>query len=224
MSSIKPEIPHAQGQVAARRVRSAVITTLVAEPSTLTREGMLALLGREQGIEVIAAVRDAAEVVPTAQALRPAVALVAVSFPGHDGIHLARELQSVLPECSCAVVSARRHAHLLRRAVAAQLRGFIVADAPAEFITESVRQLAAGNKVLDPGLTFSALDDDSCPLTSREAEALTAAAKGLTTAEIAGRLCVTVGTVRNYLSRAIVKSGARNRVDAIRIADESGWL
>lgn len=198
-----------------------MIRTLIAEPATLTREGLVALLGREEDIEVVAAVHDAAEVMPTVRMLRPAVALVAAGFPDRDGILLACEVQSALPETHCAIVSVQRQARQLRRAAEAGIRGFIAADAPAEVIIESVRRLAAGGG--DPGSAFTAFDL-SCPLTLREAEALTAAANGLTTAEIAGRLCVTVGTVRNYLSRAIVKSGARNRVDAIRIATEAGWL
>jgi two-component system response regulator DesR len=212
------------GNAGAHGRESEVIQTLVAEPTTLTREGLVSLLSREHDIKLIATVRRAEEVMPTALALKPDVALLAAAFPGHDGIDIARTLRAALPGCRCAILSAGRRPRDLRRAIAAHVHGFLVHDSPAEFLAEAIRQLASGNKVIDPGLTLSAPGSKACPLTTREAEALHAAAQGLTTAEIATSLCLTAGTVRNYLSRAIEKTGARNRVDAIRIADESGWL
>jgi two-component system, NarL family, response regulator DesR len=200
-----------------------VIRTFVAEPTTLIREGLVALLSREADIELIASVQRGDEVISTAQAVRPDVALLAASFPGHDGISIARMVHTKLPACRCAILSPYRRLHDLQRAVAAQVQGFLVGDCPAEFLIAAIRELAAGHTVIDPGLAFSALGAD-CPLTEREADALRAAAKGATTEEIAVSLHLAEGTVRNYLSRAIAKTGARNRIDAIRIADESGWL
>jgi two-component system, NarL family, response regulator DesR len=197
-----------------------VIRTFVAEPTTLTREGLVALLSREHDIELIATVQRAEEVVLAARALKPDVVLLAAAFPGHDGIDIARALRAALPECRCAILSSGRRLRDVQRAIAAQVHGFLVHDCPAEILTEAIRQLASGNKVIDPGPALGA----PCPLTSREAEALKAAAQGSTTAEIAASLFLTAGTVRNYLSRAIAKTGARNRVGAIRIAEESGWL
>jgi two-component system, NarL family, response regulator DesR len=201
-----------------------VIRTFVAEPTTLTREGLVALLSRERDIELIATVQRGEEVVPAARALKPDVVLLAATFPGHDGIDIARALRAALPECRCAILSSGRRLRDLRRAIAAQVNGFLVHDCPAEFLAEAVRQLASGHRIIDPRLAPSAPGSKACPLTSREAEALQAAAQGSTTREIAASLCLTTGTVRNYLSRAIAKTGARNRVEAIRIAEESGWL
>jgi two-component system response regulator DesR len=197
-----------------------VIRTFVAEPTTLTREGLVALLSREHDIELIATVQRAEEVVSAARALKPDVVLLAAAFPGHDGIDIARALRAALPESRCAILSSGRRLRDVQRAIAAQVHGFLVHDCPAEILTEAIRELASGNKVIDPGPALGA----PCPLTSREAEALKAAAQGSTTAEIAASLFLTAGTVRNYLSRAIAKTGARNRVGAIRIAEESGWL
>lgn len=197
-----------------------MIRTFVAEPTTLTREGLVALLSREHDIDLIATVQRAEEVVLAARALKPDVVLLAAAFPGHDGIDIARALRAALPECRCAILSSGRRLRDVQRAIAAQVHGFLVHDCPAEILTEAIRQLASGNKVIDPGPALGA----PCPLTSREAEALKAAAQGSTTAEIAASLFLTAGTVRNYLSRAIAKTGARNRVGAIRIAEESGWL
>jgi two-component system response regulator DesR len=201
-----------------------MIKTLIAEPTTLIREGLVAFLSREGDIELVAAVQSADDVVPTARELKPDVALVADVFPGQDGIPIARTLQATLPTCRCAILSHTRDPRHLERAIATDVDGYLVHDSPGEFLSTAIRQLAAGNKVIDPMLAFRAVGSKTCPLTLREAEALSAAAKGFTTAEIATQLCLASGTVRNYLSRAIAKVGARNRVDAIRIAGESGWL
>jgi two-component system response regulator DesR len=184
----------------------------------------VALLSREKDIDLIATVRRGEEVIPAATALRPDVAVIAAAFPGHDGISIVRALHTVLPECRCAILSAGHRLHVLKRAIAAHVHGFLVHDCPAEFITQAIRQLATGKRIIDPGLSFSVLGSTACPLTTREAEALRQAAQGSGTAEIATSLCLTAGTVRNYLSAAITKTGARNRVDAIRIASELGWL
>jgi two-component system, NarL family, response regulator DesR len=196
----------------------------VAEPSTLAREGLVALLSREEDIDLIAAVRRGEEVIPAARALRPDVAVIAATFPGHDGITIVRTLQAALPECRYAILSSGHRLHVLRRAVTAHVHGFLVHDCPAEFISQAIRQLAAGKRIIDPGMSASVASSTACPLTTGETEALRQAAQGSSTVEIATSLCLTAGTVRNYLSRAITKTGARNRVDAIRIASELGWL
>jgi two-component system, NarL family, response regulator DesR len=197
-----------------------MIRILIAEPMTLTREGLVALLGRESDIELAATVRHREEVVSTARAVRPDVALLAAAFQDRDGITVAAGLHAAVPDCRCAILSSGWRSSDLQRAVAAGVRGFLVWDSPAQFLTYAVRQVAVGRQVVDPRLSFG----NQCPLTTREADALRAAAEGSTTAEIADVLCLSEGTVRNYLSRVIAKTGARNRVDAIRIAGESGWL
>lgn len=201
-----------------------MIRTLVAEPLALVREGLAALFKRDRDIELIAAVQHATEILPAVRKARPQVALIAAAFLRDDGIHIARKLHAALPTCRCAILSHTRHVDSLQRAIAAHVDGYLLYDCPAEFLTEAVRQLAAGNKVIDPSLAFTMVERQECPLTLREAETLRVAAKGFSTAEIADSLGLTVGTVRNYLSRAITKIEARNRVDAIRIAEESGWL
>jgi two-component system response regulator DesR len=197
-----------------------MIRILIAEPTTLAREGLVALLGRESDIELAATVRHREEVVTTARAVRPNVALLAAAFPDLDGITVAAGLHAAVPSCRCALLSSGWRSVDLRRAVAAGVRGFLVWDSPAQFLTDAVRQVAVGRQVVDPRLSFG----EQCPLTTRETDTLRAAAEGSTTAEIATALCLSEGTVRNYLSRAIAKTGARNRVGAIRIAGESGWL
>jgi len=204
------------------------IRTTVAEPAALTREGLLAILGRVADIEVVAAIRRGEEVVTAVRSTVPDVVLLAARFPSCDGIGLVSPVLSAAPKCSCAVLSSGWRAGDLRRAAEAGVRGFLAADSPAdsqpEFLTTAIRKLAAGGKVVDPSLPDVAQSPPSFPLTTRESDVLHVAAQGATTAEIARVLCLSEGTVRNYLSRAITKTGARNRVDAIRIANESGWL
>ena len=197
-----------------------MIRIFIAEPMTVTREGLVALLGRESDIELAATVGHREDVLSTARAVRPDVALIAAAFPDRDGITVAAGMRTAVPSCHCAILSSGWRPRDLQRAVAAGVRGFLVLDSPAQFLTDAVRLLAVGRQVVDPRLSLR----ERCPLTTREADALSAAAEGSTTAEIAAVLCLTEGTVRNYLSRAIAKTGARNRVDAIRIASESGWL
>jgi two-component system response regulator DesR len=197
-----------------------VIRTLIAEPVTLTREGLVALLGRESDIELAATVRCREEVLATARAVRPDVALLAAAFADRDGIVVAAGMHAAVPSCRCAILSSSWRSGDLQRAAAAGVRGFLAWDSPAQFLTDAVRQLAVGRQVVDPRLSFR----EQCPLTTREADALRAAAEGSTTAEIATVLCLSEGTVRNYLSRAIAKTGARNRVGAIHVAAKSGWL
>ena len=197
-----------------------MIRILIAEPMTLTREGLVALLGRERDIELAATVGHREDVLSTARAVRPDVALLAAAFPDRDGIAVAAGMRTAVPNCRCAILSFGWRPRDLQRAVAVGVRGFLVLDSPAQFLTDAVRRLAVGRQVVDPRLSLR----ERCPLTTREADALRTAAEGSTTAEIAAVLCLAEGTVRNYLSRAIAKTGARNRVDAIRIAGESGWL
>jgi two-component system, NarL family, response regulator DesR len=197
-----------------------LIGTLVAEPAALIREGLVAILSRETDIEVVAAVRRGQDVLPTARGTRPRVALVATAFPDGEGVPLAAALRAAVPECRCAILSTggrvRDHPGIID--------GYLVYDCPPEFLTDAIRQLANEKRVVDPSLTLSSSIRDSCPLTAREAEALLTAAQGASTAEIGRLLSLSEGTVRNYLSRAIAKTGARNRIDAIRIANERGWL
>ncbi len=201
-----------------------MIRTLIAEQTSLIRAGLVAFLSSAGDIEVIAELQHGDQVVSASRALRPDVAVLAAALPGTSGFAAARALHTELPSCRSLIMSEQRDPAGLRRAVAAHATGFVVRDVAAESIAEAVRRVASGKKVIDPELAFAALNAGPNPLTSRELDALRLAAEGATTAEIARDLYLSVGTVRNYLSRAITKTGARNRVDAIRIAVGAGWL
>lgn len=200
------------------------ISTLIAEPAAVTREGLAAILGREPDIELVAAARSGDEAVCAARALRPQVALLSAAFPGDYGISgwiaVAKQARAAAPDCQFAIIGPGWQCHEIRSAAAAGVRGFLVSDAPAEELIGAVRRLASGRQALDPRLSRNL----QSPLTAREADVLRAAESGATTTEIARALCLTEGTVRNYLSRAIAKTGARNRLGAARTAAESGWL
>jgi two-component system response regulator DesR len=201
-----------------------MIRTLIAEQTSLIRAGLVASLSRAGDIDVIAELRRGDQVVSASLAFRPDVAVLAAALPGADGFAAARALHAELPSCRSLIMGEHRDPAGLRRAVAAHATGFVARDVAPEFMAEAVRRVARGKKVIDPELAFAALNTAKNPLTARELDALRLAAEGATTAEIARDLCLSVGTVRNYLSRAITKTGGRNRVDAIRIAVGAGWF
>jgi two-component system response regulator DesR len=201
-----------------------VIRTLIAESGTLMRTGLLVLLAREPDIKVVAELDQPTLVIPAACQLRPDVAVIDGAMVAHDGFATIRELHAAVPGCASVIMSASHSPCTLRDALAACADGFVAKDGDPDTITDAIRRVAAGNKALDPDLAFSTLTSRASPLTPREADVLRLAAQGEPAVGIAGRLYLSVGTVHNYMSRVIGKTGARNRVDAIRIAEDAGWL
>jgi two-component system response regulator DesR len=201
-----------------------VIKTLIAEPSSIIRVGLAVLLADGDDIEVIAELERGDQVLSAAQTLLPDVALLAAHLPGLDGFATAEALHLKVPSCHSLIMDEQRDPSDLRRAVAAHATGLIVSDVPPDFIAEAIRRAATGGKVVDPDLAFAALNAAESPLTPRELDALRLAGEGATASQIAEDLCLSVGTVRNYLSRAVAKAGGRNLVDAIRIAGGAGWF
>jgi two-component system response regulator DesR len=201
-----------------------VIQTLIAESVALMRAGLLALLSGEPDINVVAELDRPELVVPAACRLEPDVALVDEVIATRDGFATIRELHEAVPACGSVIMSSGHIRCELRGAIAACADGFVVKDSDPDKITDAIRRVAAGKKALDPDIAFSALTRPVSPLTPREADVLRLAAQGEPAMGIAGKLYLSVGTVHNYMSRVIGKTGARNRVDAIRIAEGSGWL
>jgi two-component system response regulator DesR len=201
-----------------------VIRTLIAESIALMRTGLLVLLAEEPDITVVAELDRPELVIPAACQLQPDVAVVDGAMVARGGFATIMELHAAAPACASIIMSASHNPGDLRDAIAARADGFVAKDSDPDKITEAIRRVAAGKKALDPDLAFSTLTSIVSPLTPREADVLRLAAQGEPTAEIAGRLYLSVGTVHNYMSRVIAKVGARNRVDAIRIAEGAGWL
>ena len=188
------------------------------------RGAIVALLGLEPDLEVVADVARGDEVVPTALEVRPDVALLDIEMPGLDGLSAAAQLRTALPSCRTIVVTTFGRPGYLRRAMEAGASGFLLKDAPAAQLAEAIRRVAAGGRVVDPALALDALAEGTNPLSPREREVLAASTETATIAGLAQRLSLSEGTVRNHLSAAIQKVGARNRAEAARIAEEKGWL
>jgi len=201
-----------------------VIRVLLADDQALVRGALAAMLSIESDIEVVAEVGSGDEVVPAARRTNPDVALLDVQMPGKDGLTAAAELRKVMPGCRVVVCTTFGRPGYLSRAMAAGAAGFVVKDAPADVLADAIRRVRAGERVVDPALAVATLAAGESPLTARERDVLITARTGATVAEIATRLYLSEGTVRNYVSAAITKTGARNRVEAVRIADERGWL
>jgi two-component system response regulator DesR len=201
-----------------------VIRILVAEDQALVRGAIVALLGLERDFDVVAEVARGDEVVPRGLETRPDVALLDIEMPGLDGLTAAAQLRTALPSCRVIVVTTFGRPGYLRRAMEAGASGFLLKDAPATQLAEAIRRVAAGGRVVDPALAVDALAEGSNPLSGREREVLATSLEVATIAEIAELMSLSEGTVRNHLSAAIQKVGARNRAEAARIALEKGWL
>ncbi|MFE9958479.1 response regulator [Micromonospora sp. NPDC005299] len=203
---------------------TAPIRLLLADDQALVRGALAALLSLEPDLTVVAEVGRGDEVVPEALRTRPDVALLDVEMPGLDGVAAAAALRAALPGCRVLVVTTFGRPGYLRRAMEAGANGFVVKDTPARQLADAVRRVHAGLRVVDPTLAAETLATGPSPLTDRETEVLRTARGGGTVAELAATLHLSEGTVRNHLSAAIGKTGARNRADAVRVAEENGWL
>jgi two-component system response regulator DesR len=201
-----------------------VIRVLVAEDMHLIRGALVALLGLEADMEVVAELDRGDLIEATALRERPDVAVLDIDLPGLDGLTAARRLQTSLPDCQCLILTGLSQPSHLLRALEGRVRGFLPKDVPAAQLADAIRRVAQGERVLDPVLVAAALETGVSPLTEREADVLRTAASGLSTEDIGSELFLSPATVRNYLSRAIAKLDARNRIDAIRIARDAGWL
>jgi two-component system, NarL family, response regulator DesR len=201
-----------------------VIRLLIADDQSLVRGALAALLSMEDDFEVVAEVGRGDEVVDAARAAKADVALLDIEMPGIDGIAAAAALRSELPSCRVIVVTTFGRPGYLRRAMEAGASGFVVKDIPADQLADAIRRVNAGLRVVDPALAAETLASGESPLTARERDVLVAARGGGTVSDIAKLLFLSDGTVRNYLSSAIGKTGARTRVEAARTADQRGWL
>ncbi|MEU9164936.1 response regulator transcription factor [Streptomyces sp. NPDC048424] len=200
------------------------IRILLAEDQSMVREALAALLGLEPDIEVLVQVARGDEVVDAARAHDVNVALLDIEMPGMTGIEAAAALRTALPGLRIVILTTFGRPGYLRGAMEAGASAFLVKDAPAAQLADAVRKVLQGERVIDPTLAAAALAEGANPLTDREREVLREAESGATNAELAARLHLSAGTVRNYLSTAIQKLAARNRAEAVRVAREKGWL
>jgi two-component system response regulator DesR len=200
-----------------------VIRVLIAEDQAMVRGALASLLALEDDIEVVAEVGRGDEAVERARALRPDVALLDIEMPGLDGLRATAAIVRDAPETRTLILTTFGRPGYLRRAIEAGACGFVLKDAPADQLADAIREVNAGRRVIDPGLAAAAIADGVSPLTEREHDVLAAASTLATAAEIAAHLHLSEGTVRNYLSAAIRKLGARNPAEAVQLAEEKGW-
>ena len=201
-----------------------MMRVLLAEDQAMVRGALCALLSREKDIEVVAEVARGDEVVEAALASLPDIALLDIEMPGGSGLQAAQALHIVLPSCHIVILTTFGRSGYLRRAMESGAVGFLLKDAPAAELAVALRRVMRGERVVDPELALAALSSGNNPLTNREREVLSAALFGASMAEIATRLMLSEGTVRNHLSTAMQKLGAQNRMEAARLAEQKGWL
>jgi len=201
-----------------------MIRVLLAEDQAMVRGALSALLALENDMKIVAEVGRADEVLNAALANQPDVALLDIEMPGGDGLSAAAALHIQLPACRVLILTTFGRPGYLRQAMASGVVGFMLKDAPASQLATAIRRVMVGERVVDPELALAALSDGNNPLTEREREVLAATTRGESIADIATVLFLSDGTVRNYLSVAIQKLGARNRTEAAHIAKQKGWL
>jgi two-component system response regulator DesR len=201
-----------------------VIRVLLVEDQVMMRDALASLLALEADLDVVGAVGTGEGGIEAAQRLRPDVALVDIELPGTDGLAVAEVLFETVPSCRVVIVTTFGRPGYLKRAMAANVAGFVLKETPAAELGSVVRRAHAGEHVVDPALAIAALREGEDPLTEREHDVLRAARDHPTIAGIANHLYLSEGTVRNYLSSVIQKLGVRNRAEAIANAEDKGWL
>jgi two-component system, NarL family, response regulator DesR len=201
-----------------------MIRVLLAEDQLMFRTAVRRLLELEGDIQIVAEVGRGDEVVGAGLRAQPDVAVVDIEMPGLDGISAASQLQRKLPRCRALILTMYGRPGFVQRAMEGGVSSFVLKDAPVEVLAAAIRRCAGGEDIVDPSLAARALRMGPGPLSTREREILAASAEGLSTGEIATRLWLSEGTVRNRVSDIMGKLGARNRAEAVHIARENGWL
>jgi two-component system response regulator DesR len=200
------------------------VRVLLAEDQAMVRGALSALLSLEDDIEIVAEVSRGDQVLPAALDNLPDVALLDIEMPGGNGLEVAAVLHERLPSCLVVILTTFGRSGYLKRAMESGAVGFLLKDAPASQLAKAIRSAMKGERVVDTALAAAALSEGDNPLTERECEVLAASEGGATIEDIAARLYLSEGTVRNYLSTAIKKLRTRNRVEAARLAEKKGWL
>lgn len=204
-----------------------MIKVYLVEDQALVRDAVAALLSLDFNIEVIGQAcngRDALnEISALSKDLNPDIILTDIEMPSMNGIELSEQIAAKYPAINMVIMTTFSRAGYIRRSLNAGVKGFILKEAPSEELINALKKVMQGQKVIDPELAINALDDAD-PLTDKERKALKLASDGLKTSEIAKQLYISEGTTRNYLSDAIAKLNATNRIDAARIARQKGWL
>ncbi len=204
--------------------KSNKIRVVIAEDQAMVLGALAALLEMEEDIEVVARARNGNEALRIVQQVRPEIFITDIEMPGLTGLEVAAELKRRNFPVRVIILTTFARAGYLRRALDAGASGYLLKDMPAEQLADAVRRVRKGLRVIDPQLAAEAWTDEPDPLTERERQVLRLAGDGMASSDIAIELSLSEGTVRNYLSEAMSKLGAANRVEAARIARAKGWL
>jgi len=199
------------------------IRVVIAEDQAMVRGALAALLATEDDIEVSGEARDGREALEMVLRAIPDVLLTDIEMPEITGLELAAEIRRRKLPVRVVILTTFARPGYLRRALDSGVSGYLLKDAPASTLANAIRRIRAGSRVVDPELAAEAWTEAD-PLTDRERQVLRLAGEGASSAEIADRLELSEGTVRNYLSEAISKLGAANRTEAARLARQKGWL
>ncbi len=200
------------------------IRVLLAEDQTMLRGALSSLLELEPDISVVAQAANGREAQRLARELQPDIVVTDIEMPQMTGLEFAASLKESDSKSRVIILTTFARPGYLRRALDAGARGYLLKERPASELAEAIRRVHAGLRAVDPALAAEAWGADEDPLSDRERQILQRAGDGRSSAEIAAELHLSEGTVRNYLSEAIAKLGAANRVDAARIARTRGWL
>lgn len=200
-----------------------MIRVLLADDEAMIRSALAALLRLEPDIDVVAECADGEEALARAAELTPDVCVLDVEMPGLDGVEVAERLQRSVAT-RCLVITRHARPGVLRRALASGVAGFLPKSRGADEVAAVIRRIAAGGRYVDPEIAADALSDERCPLTDRELDVLRKARGGGTTRDIAKALSLAPGTVRNHVSAILAKLSVETRQQAVRIAEERGWI
>lgn len=203
---------------------TARIRVLLAEDQTMLRGALAALLDLEPDITVVAQAANGSEALKLCREHSPDVVVTDIEMPQKTGLELAADLRLTGSRARIIILTTFARSGYLRRALDAGAHGYLLKERPASELAEAIRRVHSGLRAIDPALAAEAWTADPDPLSDRERQILQRAGDGRSSAEIATELRLSEGTVRNYLSEAIAKLGAANRIDAARIARTRGWL
>lgn len=201
-----------------------MIRIVLAEDQTLLLGALSALLKLEDDLDVVGTAKNGREALELCRSVKPDVLLTDIEMPLMTGLELAAALSAEQAGCKVVIVTTFARAGYLRRALDAGVRGYLLKDAPAETLAAAIRNVHAGGRAIAPELALESWNAGDDPLSERERQVLRLAGEGKTSGEIAKLVHLSEGTVRNYLSEAISKLNAGNRVEAYRLAREAGWL
>ena len=201
-----------------------MIRVLVAEDMRILRDTLVSVLNLEDDIKVVAQVAAGTGIVAAALAERPDLAVLDIDLPGLDGITAAAQLHERMPTCRVVILTVLGRPGQLLAALDAHVARFMVKDTPSDHLIDVLRKVAAGERIIDPELALATLEIRESPLSERETDVLRRFAAGAGLLAIAAELFLSYGTVRNYMASAVTKLGGRNRMDAVRIATDAGWL